>query len=73
MGIPETNSIASVIGYGVAFGAVNGFLMPARDTLLSRIAGSNIVRAVTAMTMVQFPLYRLITVCALGSVAMSRN
>ncbi|MGE4605864.1 MAG: MFS transporter [Myxococcota bacterium] len=47
-------SIASVIGYGVAFGAINAFLMPPRDTLLSRVAGANMVRAVTAMTMVQF-------------------
>ncbi len=47
-------SIASVISYGVAFGAVNGFLMPPRDTLLSRVAGANVVRAVTAMTVVQF-------------------
>ncbi len=47
-------SIESVIGYGVAFGAINGFLMPPRDTLLSRIAGGNVVRAVSTMTMVQF-------------------
>jgi MFS family permease len=47
-------TLASVIGFGVAVGAVNAFLMPARDTLLSRVAGSNMVRAVTAMTVVQF-------------------
>jgi MFS family permease len=47
-------AIATVISYGVAFGAVNGFLMPSRDTLLSRVAGADVVRAVTAMTMVQF-------------------
>jgi len=49
-----TLSIASVIGYGVAFGAINGLLMPSRDSLLSRVAGADIVRAVSAMTMVQF-------------------
>lgn len=47
-------SIASVITYGVALGAMNAFLMPPRDSLLSRVAGANMVRAVTAMTMVQF-------------------
>jgi MFS family permease len=47
-------SLASVISYGVAFGAINGFLMPPRDTLLSRVAGTNVVRAVTTMTLMQF-------------------
>ena len=47
-------TLASVISYGVAFGAINGFLMPPRDTLLSRVAGANIVRGVAAMTMMQF-------------------
>ncbi len=32
-------SIASVISYGVAIGVINAFLMPARDSLLSRVAG----------------------------------
>ena len=44
----------SVICYGVALGAMSAFMMPARDALLSRVAGENMIRAVTAMTMVQF-------------------
>jgi MFS family permease len=47
-------SIASVIVYGVAIGVINAFLMPARDSLLSRVAGTMMIQTVTLMTVVQF-------------------
>ena len=47
-------NIASVIFYGVAIGVSNAFLMPARDSLLSRVAGTMMIQTVTLMTVVQF-------------------
>ena len=47
-------SIAAVIAYGVAIGVINSFLMPARDSLLSRVAGTMMIQTVTMMTVVQF-------------------
>jgi len=40
--------------YGVAIGTLSAFGMPARDALLSRVAGPDLMRAVTAMTAAQF-------------------
>jgi MFS family permease len=40
--------------YGVAIGTLSAFGMPARDTLLSRVAGRDLMRAVTTLTAVQF-------------------
>ena len=40
--------------YGVWLGTITAFIMPARDTLLSRVAGSDMLKAVAGMTMVQF-------------------
>ncbi len=40
--------------YGLWLGVVTAFIMPARDTLLSRVAGSDMLRAVAGMTIVQF-------------------
>ncbi|MDJ0865497.1 MAG: MFS transporter [Myxococcota bacterium] len=47
-------SIPALIAYGVSIGTVSAFVMPARDTLLSRVAGGDMMRAVTGMTAVQF-------------------
>jgi MFS family permease len=47
-------SLTALFAYGVSMGALSAFIMPARDTLLSRVAGSDMMRAVTAMTAVQF-------------------
>ena len=47
-------SIASVIVYGVSIGVINAFLMPARDALLSRVAGTMMIQTITLMTVVQF-------------------
>jgi MFS family permease len=43
-----------LIAYGAAMGAVSAFAMPARDTLLSRVAGPRLLRAVAGMTATQF-------------------
>ncbi|MDX1649678.1 MAG: MFS transporter, partial [Myxococcota bacterium] len=42
------------IAYGVAMGMVMAFSNPARDSLLSRVAGGDVMRAVTGATIVQF-------------------
>ncbi len=53
-----------LIAYGVALGTVTSFAMPARDTLLSRVAGPDMMRAVTGMTAVQFGSQALGTLVA---------
>jgi MFS family permease len=40
--------------YGVAIGTISAFSMPARDALLSRVSGPDLMRAVTTMTAAQF-------------------
>jgi MFS family permease len=40
--------------YGLCMGAVMAFSIPARDSLLSRVAGANLMRAVTGTTIAQF-------------------
>jgi len=47
-------SLAGLGAYGVAIGTLSAFGMPARDALLSRVAGSDLMRAVTTLTAVQF-------------------
>lgn len=47
-------SLPGLVLYGLAIGTVQAFAMPARDLLLSRVAGSDMMRAVTGMTAVQF-------------------
>jgi predicted MFS family arabinose efflux permease len=47
-------SLPGLVLYGLAIGTVQAFVMPARDTLLSRVAGDDMMRAVTGMTAVQF-------------------
>jgi MFS family permease len=43
-----------LIAYGLIMGTVSAFVMPARDALLSRVAGTDLMRAVTGMTAAQF-------------------
>lgn len=43
-----------VIACGMALGVVGAFAMPARDSQLSHVAGSGMLRAVTIMTVLQF-------------------
>ena len=47
-------SVGWLIAFGLCQGTVSAFAMPARDTLLSRVAGGDMMRAVTGMTVVQF-------------------
>jgi MFS family permease len=47
-------SIPLILCFGVSMGVITAFSMPARDTLLSRVAGPEMLRAVTTMTAVQF-------------------
>jgi MFS family permease len=47
-------SIPLVIACAVAMGALNAFSNPARDSLLSRVAGRDVMRAVTGTTIAQF-------------------
>lgn len=46
--------LVALLVYGLASGSIAAFVMPARDTLLSRVAGDDMMRAVTGMTAVQF-------------------
>lgn len=47
-------SVPLLVGYGVAMGVLGAFVMPARDGLLSRVAGDDMMRAVSGMTATQF-------------------
>jgi MFS family permease len=47
-------ALSWLVGYGLALGAVNAFVMPARDALLARVAGPDLMRAVSGMTIAQF-------------------
>ncbi len=47
-------SIPAILTFGVAMGVITAFSMPARDTLLSRVAGPDMMHSVTTMTAVQF-------------------
>jgi MFS family permease len=56
-------SLAGLVLYALGMGTLQAFAMPARDTLLGRVAGADLMRAVTGMTAVQFGAQ------ALGSLA----
>jgi MFS family permease len=47
-------SLPLLIGYGLTMGTVSAFVMPARDSTLSKVAGPDMMRAVTGMTAAQF-------------------
>ena len=47
-------SFGALIVYGLSIGTVQAFVMPARDALLSRVAGDDMLRAVSGMTAAQF-------------------
>jgi len=44
----------ALIAYALCYGACQAFVLPARDALLSRVAGSDVQRAVTSATALQF-------------------
>jgi MFS family permease len=47
-------SLGVLIAYALGIGATSAFVVPARDSLLSEVAGADMMRAVTAMTLVQW-------------------
>ena len=47
-------TLPRLLVYAVAAGSVQAFVMPARDALLSEVAGPNLMRAVTGLTLVQW-------------------
>ncbi len=47
-------SLGLLIAYALGMGTVSAFTMPARDSLLSEVAGANLMRAVTTMTLMQW-------------------
>jgi MFS family permease len=52
-------SLALIVAYGVGMGTVSAFLMPARDALLSDVAGGNLMRAVSVLTLTQWSMQAL--------------
>jgi MFS family permease len=53
-----------LIGFGLTVGTLGALAMPARDSLLSRVAGGDLLRAVTGMTAVQFGCQAIGTLAA---------
>jgi MFS family permease len=47
-------SLPFLIGFALCVGSTSAFVMPARDAQLSEVAGANLMRAVTTMTLVQW-------------------
>lgn len=47
-------TLGILLVYGATLGTLQAFVMPARDALLSRVSGPDMMRAVTLMTMFQF-------------------
>jgi MFS family permease len=47
-------SFPALVAYGLCLGTVSAFAMPARDALLSRVAGPDLMRSVTVVTAIQF-------------------
>ncbi len=47
-------SFPILIVYALAFGSAQAFVLPARDALVSDVAGSDLMRTITAVTLAQF-------------------
>ena len=47
-------SLPLLVVYALCIGSTSAFVMPARDALLSEVAGTSLMRAVTTMTLVQW-------------------
>src|SRR5215475_10858303 len=47
-------SLSILLIYALGMGSVQAFVMPARDALLSEVAGPNLMRAVTGLTLTQW-------------------
>jgi MFS family permease len=50
----DSLSLPLLIAYALGMGSVQAFVMPARDSLLSEVAGKNLLRAVTGMNIAQW-------------------
>jgi len=46
--------LSVVIGYGILWGSIQAFASPARDAYISEVAGPDLMRAVTGVTLAQF-------------------
>ena len=46
--------MGAVLVYGLSWGTTQAFALPARDALISDVAGGDLVRAITAATLIQF-------------------
>jgi MFS family permease len=57
-------TMPAIVAYGLTIGTLQAFVMPSRDTLLSRVAGRDMMHAVTTMTAIQFGCQALGTVTA---------
>src|SRR5262245_52224872 len=60
-------SLGLLIAYALAIGCLTAFVMPTRDALLSEVAGENLMRAVTALTLVQWSAQGLGTLVGGGA------
>jgi MFS family permease len=60
-------SVPALVVFGLGMGSLGAFVMPARDTLLSRVAGADMMRSVSAMTAVQFGAQALGSLVAGGA------
>ena len=49
-----TIDLPLLVGFGLIVGTLGALAMPARDSLLTRVAGGDLMRAVTGMTAMQF-------------------
>jgi MFS family permease len=52
-------SLPVLLIYALAMGSVQAFVMPARDALLSEVAGPNLMRAVTGLALTQWGMQAL--------------
>jgi len=52
-------SLSILIVYALLMGTIQAFVMPARDSLLSEVAGPNLTRAVASMTLTQWGMQAL--------------
>jgi MFS family permease len=57
-------SLPLLVAYAAGMGALTAFVLPARDAFLSEVAGGNLMRAATALTLAQFGAQALGTLAA---------
>jgi MFS family permease len=52
--VSETLSLPLLLVYALGMGSVQAFVMPARDAMLSEVAGPNLLRAIGGLTLTQW-------------------